>query len=226
MRIAICVKPVPDLGAAFVSKSRGELVEQAAPVPNPADENAVELAGALRDGGELVAFSVAATGAAEAVRPALAMGADRAYLVDDPAVQGGDGLAVAKALAALIRQAGDFDLVLCGAGSLVHGAGQVGPRLAAALGLPFACRVTDAKPTAGGIAVTRAGSLGPAELAPPALLTIEAGCNTPRLPNAIAVMKAARKPAETVTIEALGLAAEEAGAAGSGCRLRVTELPG
>lgn len=225
MRIAICVKPVPDLGAAYVSKSRAELVEPGGRVPNPADENAMELAAGLRDGGEVVVFCTAPAGAAEVVKPLLAMGADRACIVEDPLVEGADALATVRVLAALIRQAGDFDLVLCGAASVVHGAGQVGPRLAAALALPLAARVTSAKPLSGGLATERA-ALGSIELPLPCLLTVEPGCNTPRLPNAMAVMKAARKPVESVSLDALGLAAEEVGAAGAGARLRVSELPG
>jgi len=225
MRIAVCVKPVPDLASAYVSKSRSELVEQGKRVPNPADENALQMALDLRNGGEVVAFMVGGEEAQEALRPILAMGADRAYLVTDPLAQEGDALADAKVLAAAIRRAGDFDLVLCGARSVVHGMGQVGPRLAEALGLPQAARVTAASVTGGQVQVERAGSLGPATIALPALLTVEPGANTPQLPNAIAVMKAARKPLESPSLEELGVSSDESGLAGAGARLRLTQVP-
>jgi electron transfer flavoprotein beta subunit len=226
MRIAICVKPVPDLSTAYVSKSRVELVEQSKEVANPADENAIELALSLRkEGDELVAFTVGADTAADALRRVLTMGVDRAHLVDDPAAQGGDALANAKVLAAAISQAGPFDLVLCGARSVVHNAGQVAGRLAEALGMAFAARVTAATVSDGRAGVKRAGSLGATELSLPAVLAVEPGCNSPRLPNAMAVMKAARKPLEHVTVAALNLAAEQVGERGSAVRLRLMQLP-
>jgi len=225
MRIAICLKPVPDLATAYVSKSRGELVEQSKRVPNPADENAMALALSLRDGGEVAVFTVGDEAAPDALRPLLAMGADRAYLVDDEQAQGGDALADAKALAAAIRKAGDFDLVLCGASSLVHEVGQLGPRLAEALGLPHATRVTSAQISGTTVSFSRAGSLGEGSLSLPAVLTVEPGCNIPPLPNAITVMKAARKPIDSVSVEELALEPDQVGAAGAAVRLRLTQLP-
>jgi len=226
MRIAVCVKPVPDLNTAYVSKSRVELVEQSKRVPNPADENAAEMALPLRrEGDEIVAFTVGSDTAVDALRRVLAMGLDRAYLVDDPQAQGGDALADAKVLAAAINRAGGFDLVLCGASSFVHQAGQVGARLAGALNLPHAARVISVALGESKVGVGRAGSLGAVELGLPAVLAIEPGCNSPRLPNAMAVMKAARKPVEHLSLSDLGLTADEVGEAGSAVRLRLTELP-
>jgi electron transfer flavoprotein beta subunit len=226
MRIAICVKPVPDLNTAYVSKSRVELVEQSKRVPNPADENAAELALSLRrEGDEMVAFTVGCDTAVDALRRVLAMGLDRAYLVDDPQAQGGDALADAKLLAAAINRAGGFDLILCGTSSIVHQAGQVGGRVAEALSLPHAARVTAATLGEGTVSVARAGSLGAAELGLPAVLAVEPGCNSPRLPNAVAVMKAARKPLEHLSLGDLGLSADEVGEASSAVRLRLMELP-
>jgi electron transfer flavoprotein alpha/beta subunit len=226
MRIAICVKPVPDLSTAYVSKSRGELVEQSKRVPNPADENAIELALSLRQpGDEIVAFTVGSETALDVLRRVLGMGADRAYLMDDPQAQGGDALADARVLAAAIRRAGDFDLIFCGASSIVNNAGQVGPRVAEALGVAHATRVISVTLAEGRLTVARAGSLGEAEIALPALLAVEPGCNSPRLPNAMAVMKAAKKPIERPTVEELGLSAQDVGEAGAAVRLRILELP-
>jgi electron transfer flavoprotein beta subunit len=226
MRIAICIKPVPDLATAYVSKSRGELVEDSKRVPNPADLNAVELALSLRQAGdEVVVFAVGPDSSADVLRPILAAGADRAFLIDDPAAQGGDALADAKALAAAIRHAGDFDLILCGARSVVHEAGQAGPRVAQALGVPHASRVTSAAVAERRIAVTRAGALGEGTLELPALVTVEPGSNSPRLPTAMAAMKAAKKPIEHLSLEQLGLPAEEVGEPGAAVRLRVMQVP-
>jgi electron transfer flavoprotein beta subunit len=226
MRIVICVKPVPDLETAYVSKSRGELVEQSKRVPNPADENAVEAAVSLRQqGDELVAVTIGADTAVDALRRVLAMGVDRAYLIDDPAAQGGDALADATVLAAAINCAGGCDLILCGSRSIVHDTGQVGPRVAHVLNLPHAARVTAISVASGAVTAERAGSLGPAQLSLPALLAVEPGCNTPRLPNAMAVMKASRKTIERPSVSDLGLSAEEVGEAGAAVRLRLMELP-
>ncbi len=226
MRIAVCIKPVPDLATAYVSKSRIELVEETKRVPNPADENAAEIALSLRaEGDEVTAFAVAPQTAAEALRPILAMGADRAFLVDDSRAQDGDALTNATALAAAIRHAGDFDLILCGARSVVHDAGQVGPRVAQALGVPHASRVISATIAGAMVAVTRAGSLGDARLTLPALLAVEPGCNRPRIPTAMAAIKAARRPIERLSLEQLGVAPDQVGAAGAAVRPRVMHLP-
>ena len=226
MRMAICVKAVPDLGTAYVSKSRAELVEQGKRVPSPADETAMALALSLRgEGDEIVAFGVGGEGTQDALRPILAMGADRGVLVVDPQAQEGDALADARVLAAALRAEGSFDLVLCGDRSPVHEGGQVGPRLAEALGVAQATRVTEAKVAGGQVQVMRAGELGAAELPLPALLAVEPGCNSPRLPNAMAVMKAARKPVTNPSLSELGLDPEQAGGAGAAVKLRLTQLP-
>ena len=226
MRIAICVKPVPDLETAYVSKSRSELVDQSKRVPTPADETAVELARSLRsEGDELVAFTVGGDDAVDPLRRILAMGVDRAYVIDDEQAQAGDALADAKVLAAAIKHAGEFDLILCGGSSVIHNAGQIGPRVAEALGVPHATRVTAATLDNGRLTIERAGSLGAGTLELPAALAVEPGCNSPRLPNAMAVRKAAKKPVERPSATDLGLAAAEIGEAGAAVRLRVLELP-
>lgn len=226
MRIAICVKPVPDLNTAYVSKSRAELVEQSKRVPNPADENAVAVAISLRgEGDELVAFTVGVDTAVDALRRVLAMGVDRAYLIDDPAAQAGDALADARVLAAALNHAGAFDLLLCGSSSIVANTGQVGPRIAEALGIPHATRVTAASVADGAVAIERAGTLGAADLPLPALLAVEPGCNSPRLPNAMAVMKASKKAIERPSVADLGLSPDAVGEVGAAVRLRVMELP-
>jgi electron transfer flavoprotein beta subunit len=104
-------------------------------VIGPLDRNALEAALRLKElaGGRVLVMTMDSPAASEALREALAWGADEAILISDPAFAGADTLATARTLAAAIRKCGPFDLVFCGAWSYHGNTGQVGPQLAAML---------------------------------------------------------------------------------------------
>jgi electron transfer flavoprotein alpha subunit len=138
MRIAVLVKQVP--APAQLAMAGGRLRRDGVDLEvnaycRRANAMAVGLAGPA---GEVVVLTMGPPSAEDALREMLACGADRAVHLCDPAFAGADTLATARALAAAVRREGPFDLVLCGASSIDADTGQVGPSLAALLGVPFA----------------------------------------------------------------------------------------
>ncbi len=176
-------------------------------VINSYDEYAVEEAIRLKDrhGGTIVAVSVGPGRAAEALRTALAMGADEAALLSDERISG-DEYSVSRALAAYLG-AQKFDLILGGNFSIDNGSGQVAVRLATLLDIPHVASVTRLT-VDGGRAVALRDAEGDAEtieLALPALITAQQGLNEPRYPSLPGIMKAKKKPLRTLSLEDVGL---------------------
>ncbi len=211
MKIAVLVKEVPDLEALVKVAEGGASVEvEKKRCLSFFDEIAVEAAlrAKAARGGSVVAISAGAGTGVEAVRRALAMGADGALLVDDPALGGADSLAVARALAALCRREG-FDLVLAGRQATDDEAGLIGPMVAELLGLPCVIGVTALELEDGAARVSRETDRGTEVLRTPlpALLTAEKGLAEPRVPQVMGLMKAMRAQPPKVTLAELGLEA-------------------
>ncbi len=208
MKIAVCLKRVPDTTAKLVVAADGKSIDEAGVkfVPNPYDEYAIEEALKLRDAagaGETVVFSVGTDAAQETIRIALAMGIDRGVLLQC----GGsaDGLAVARALAAELR-AGAFDLILCGKLAVDDYNHQVGPMVAELLGIPCITSVAHLTITGGTLEAEREieGGIETSTCDLPALLTCDKGLNSPRLSSLKGIMAAKKKPLEVkpVTLDA------------------------
>jgi electron transfer flavoprotein beta subunit len=229
MRIAVCIKQVPDTEARLrVTRDGRWIEEEDLPfVVNESDEYALEEALRITGarGGEVVAITLGLERAKEALRKALALGAARAVHLKDPAFAGGDALATGRALAAAIRRE-EFDLVLTGSQSDDVGWGGTGSVIAGCLGWPHAWLVMGVEIEASGQArVTREMESGLNEvvrLALPAVLEVQAGINQPRYPSLKGIMAAKSKPIAELGAAALGLAAGEVGAAGS--RLEVVSV--
>lgn len=139
MRIGVVVKQVPSVEAAALGDD-GRLIRHGVPLEinaycRRAISKGVELA--RQSGGTCTVFTLGPPSAEDALREAVAWGADEGVLISDPAFAGSDTLATARALAAAIDKLGPFDLVLAGRNSVDADTGQVGPELAELLGLPF-----------------------------------------------------------------------------------------
>lgn len=210
MKIAVLVKEVPDLEALVKVSGDGKTVEvEKKRVLNYFDEIAVEAGLRLKQpGGQVYAVSAGAGTGVEALRRALAMGADAAFWVDDPALAGADPLTVARALAALVRREG-FDLVLAGKQATDDEAGLVGPMVAELLGVPCVPGITGLELAAGAARVTREaqGGAETLEVSLPAVLTAEKGLAEPRVPQVMGVMKAMRAQPPKATLAELGVEA-------------------
>ncbi|OGT99177.1 MAG: hypothetical protein A2085_08690 [Gemmatimonadetes bacterium GWC2_71_10] len=204
MKIAVCVKRVPDTETRIKiggGGGSGTGIDEAGVkfILNPYDEFAVEEALQRKDKagtGEIVVITVGGDAAQETIRTALAMGADRGVLLKADAIPA-DGLAVAKALAAELK-AGGYDLILCGKLAVDDANHQVGVMVAELLGLP--CVSSAAKIEWGeGTAVAEReveGGIEVVAFALPAVVTCEKGLNTPRYPALKGIMAAKKKPIE------------------------------
>ncbi|WP_442601178.1 electron transfer flavoprotein subunit beta/FixA family protein [Paenibacillus sp. KN14-4R] len=174
---------------------------------NPYDEYAVEQAIQLRDehGGKVTVVSVGPDRTAEALRTALAMGADEAVLITDNRISA-DGHVVSQVLASFIAKE-SFDLILAGNFSVDQGAGQVAIRLAKLLNIPHAASVTklEIKDQIAHVHRDAEGDLEVLELPLPALFTAQQGLNEPRYPSLPGIMKAKKKPFRQLNLDDLGL---------------------
>ncbi|KLK90963.1 electron transfer flavoprotein subunit beta [Microvirga vignae] len=209
MKLLVCVKRVVDFNVKIRVKGDGSGVELAnvKMSMNPFDEIAVEEAVRLKEQGkatEIVAVSIGPSQAAETLRTALAMGADRGLLVKtDAAVE---PLAVAKILKGVIAQE-QPDLVIMGKQAIDDDANQTGQMLAALLGWPqgtFAFKVNVGE---GAVDVTREvdGGLQTVGLKLPAIVTTDLRLNEPRYASLPNIMKAKKKPLDETSPEALGI---------------------
>jgi len=229
MRVAVCIKQVPDTEARLEVAADGRWVaEEELPfVINESDEYALEegLRIAEASGGEVVVYSLGPARVQEALRKALALGAARAVHLDDAAFAGGDAVATGRTLAAAL--AGEsFDLVLTGSQSDDVGYGSTGSIVAGHLGWPHAWLVMGLEVEEGGTAkVTREMEAGLNEIFRvelPAVIEVQAGINKPRYASLKGIMQAKRKPLDVRGIGDLGLEPGDVGAAGS--RLEIVSV--
>jgi electron transfer flavoprotein beta subunit len=150
----------------------------------------------------------------ESIRTALAMGADKGILVSDEALEGSDSLAVAKALAAAIKEL-DYDLIFSGQRGVDDDMGVVGANIAEFLDIPQLSVIDKVEVAEDGksVKVNRPieGSILVIESPLPALITTQKGLNEPRYASLPGIMKAKKKPFDEKTLSDLGLDAAEFG---------------
>jgi electron transfer flavoprotein beta subunit len=209
MKVLVPVKRVVDYNVKIRVKADGSGVETAnvKMSMNPFDEIAVEEAVRLKEAGkatEIIAVSIGPATAQETLRTALAMGADRAILVQTDAET--QPLGVAKALKALVEREGPT-LVILGKQAIDDDCNQTGQMLAALLGWGQGTFASKVVPGEGSVAVTREidGGLETVDLKLPAIVTADLRLNEPRYASLPNIMKAKKKPLETVTPDALGV---------------------
>jgi electron transfer flavoprotein beta subunit len=207
MRIAVCIKRVPDSETRVKIASNGKSLDEAGVkfVLNPYDEFAVE-EGLRR--GEVTVVCLGPAAAQETIRTALAMGADRGVLLQTDAVPA-DGFVTAQALAAEL-QPGGWDLILFGKMAIDDYNQQVGPMVAELLGLPCVTAVAHLEIDGQkGVAEREIeGGIEVVEFPLPAVLTADKGLNEPRYPALKGIMAAKKKPLEVKPVQ-LGAGAIE-----------------
>jgi electron transfer flavoprotein beta subunit len=220
VNIIVLVKQVLQTADLKVDKVTKTLVTHGVPqVISETDKNAIEEAVRIKEkhGGKITVISMGSTQAKEALREALAMGADEAYLLTDPLFEGSDAHATANVLAAAVTKIVDYDLILCGAYSEDLFAFQVGPRLAEMCNLPQITYAT--KITLAGDKITAERDLEnerqTVEGKLPCLISVVREINEPRLPTLMSIMAASKKPTNTWTATDLSLSPEELGHNGS-----------
>jgi electron transfer flavoprotein beta subunit len=212
MDIIVCIKQVPDTTEVKINPETNTLIREGVPsIINPFDENAIEEALRLREkhGGKVTVISMGPPQAKEALKSALAMGADEVILISDRAFAGSDTWATSYALASAIKKIGKFDLIFCGKQAIDGDTAQVGPGVAEALDIPQATLAVKIEIDGSKAKVERLleEENEIVEIPLPAMLTVVKQINQPRPPSLKGMMKA--KKAEIPTWSAAEIGAEE-----------------
>jgi len=221
VNIVVCVKQVPEpTGTNKLDPKTLRIIREGVDVVlDPADEYGVETALQLAEanpGSTVTVVSMGPAKALEAVRRALAMGADKAILISDEALSGSDALTTAKVLGAAIKRANP-DVVLCATESSDAYTGMVPGGIAQFLGIPqltFAKKLSIANGKATIQRQTEAG-YQTVEAALPVLVSVTGSINTPRYPALKGIMQAKKKPVEQLTAADLGFAIDQVGEKGA-----------
>lgn len=235
MNSIVCLKQVPDTEAQIRINPQGTgIIDEGIKfIINPYDEFAVEEALRQKEkfgGGNVTIVSMGPPRAIESIRMALAMGADKAIHLDDPAFEESDAFATAKVLAETIRGL-DYDIIFCGRQAIDDDLAQVGPALAEMLGIPQVCLVTkvEISPDKKKARVNRqiVGGEEVVEIPLPAVLTCQKGLNEPRYASLPGIMKAKKKEVKVLKAQDLGIDLNTIGKIGSKCRiLKMYSPPG
>ena len=217
MKIAVCVKHVPE-GHSRLDPSSKRLDRSGEGALNHFDANAVEEALRLKGDSdtEVVVVSLGPVKAADSLRKALAMGADRAVLVSDDAAAGSDLVATSKVLAKALERE-NADLVLFGQQASDGDGAVLWAAVAERLHRPVVSQVADLKLQDGSLRLKRQTEFGydVIEAPLPAVIAVSDAINEPRYPSLKGIMGAKKKPFDTLSLGDIGVDAGDAGEAGS-----------
>src|SRR4051794_6807543 len=217
MKIAVCVKHVPE-GNARIDPSTKRLDRAGEGALNHFDANAVEEALRLKGDSdtEVVVVSLGPPKAADSLRKALPMGADRAVLVSDAAAAGSDLVATSKLLAAALEKE-STDLVLFGQQASDSDGAVLWAAVAERLRRPVVSQAAELSVDGGSVRVKRQTEFGydVIEAPLPAVVAVSDAINEPRYPSLKGIMGAKKKPFETLSLADVGVDAGDAGESGS-----------
>ena len=220
MNIVVCVKQVPDTAVERTLKAGEGTLDRASldGLINELDEYAIEegLKIAEAHGGEVTILSMGPDKAAESIRKALSMGADKAVHVLDDGLAGSDALATSAALAAALTSVG-FDLVILGSESTDARTGVVPAMLAERLGVPQLTLASKVEIAGSDVTIHRVTDDGYAVVsaALPAVVSVVEKINEPRYPTFKGIMAAKKKPVQTLGLADLSVDAAAVGLANS-----------
>src|SRR3981081_251756 len=217
MKIAVCVKHVPE-GHSRLDPSSKRLDRACEGRLNHFDANAVEEALRLKADSdtEVVVISLGPARAADSLRKALAMGADRAVLVSDDAAAGSDLVATSKVLAKTLERE-NADLVLFGQQASDADGAVLWAAVAERLQRPVVSQVAELKLQHGSLRLKRQTEFGydVIEAPLPAVVAVSDAINEPRYPSLKGIMGANKKPFDTLSLSDIGVDASDAGEAGA-----------
>ncbi|ARD47955.1 electron transfer flavoprotein subunit beta [Sporosarcina sp. P37] len=209
MNIYVLVKRTFDTEERIAIKN-GEIAEDGAEfIINPYDEYAIEEAIEVRDanGGEVTVVTIGGEDSEKQLRTALAMGADKAVLINtEDDLDESDEFTAAKIIAEYLKDK-DADLILAGNVAIDGGSGQIGPRVAELLNINYVTTITDLEIDGSAVKIVRdvEGDSEKIETTLPLLVTAQQGLNEPRYPSLPGIMKAKKKPLEELELDDLDL---------------------
>lgn len=218
MKIAVCVKQVPE-GHRRMDPATKRLDRSGEGALNPFDAQAIEEALRVKERtgeGEVVVLTMGPPGAADALRKALAMGADRAVHVADDAAAGSDLVATSRVLARVLERE-QVDLVLFGQQASDSEGAVLWAAVAERLRRPVVSQMAELTVEGGKVRGKRQTEFGydVIEAPLPAVVAVSDAINEPRYPSLKGIMGAKKKPQDTLTLADLGLDAGDAGETGS-----------
>lgn len=208
MKILVCLKQTFDTEAKIVLDNDGKIEKKGVSlIMNPYDEFAVEEALRIKEksGGEVTVITVGGAQAQDALRQALAMGADKAVLIETGDAEM-DEYATAMVLAKVIGEL-EYNIILGGFRAIDDGSAQVMSRVSEILNIPVVNVITKLEIEDGKAVATREieGGSEVVEVPLPAVFTAQKGLNEPRYPSMKGIMKAKKKPMDKKTVADLGL---------------------
>jgi len=226
MNIVVCVKQVPDVPSIRIDTERMTIIREGVQsIINPLDVIALEAALDLRNrhGGKVTAMTMGPPQSEEALREALAFGADEVVLLSDPAFAGADTLATSHVLARAVSRLQPLpDLVLCGTQTIDSDTGHVGPQVAEELNIPQVCNVSEIHLEGPFVVVKQLseGLIYTLRVSMPALLTVSQDLALPHhIPLADVERAFTEKSVKVLGLTALGLHPDEVGLSGSATRV-------
>jgi len=225
LNIVVPIKQVPETTEVQFDEETGRLIrEGVAAIINPFDEYAIEEALRIKEkhGGVVKVITMGPPWAADALRDAIAMGADEGWLATDRAFAGADTWATSLTLAKCVERMGAPDLIICGLKTTDGDTGQTGPEMAEHLDMPHVCYVSEITEICGGkVTLKRNMDEGVETLeAPmPLLITVGKDINQPRLATLRGRLKAKKSEIKEITNEDLKMPPDEVGLDGSFTRV-------
>ena len=209
MNIAVCVKQIPDPATPYELDSENHwVIRPNDQVLDDTDRVGVEVGLQLAEAteGTVTLFSMSPSGSLQGIRQALAMGADKAVLIDDAALRGSDALTTARVLSAAVEREG-YDLVITGTESTDGFTGVVPQMMSELLDVPCLSFARNVEAGDGTVTIERQTTTGyeTVESALPAVLAVTAGAEEPRYPTFKGIMQAKSKPVDATTAADLGV---------------------
>ena len=221
MRFIVCVKQVPDTTEVKIDPETNTLIREGVPsILNPFDQFALEEAIKIKqEGDEIIVISMGPPQAKKALLKCLALGADKAILLSDRVFAGADTWATSYTLTQCIKKIGDFNIIFCGLQAIDGDTAQVGPEIAAQLGIPQITYVESVEKLEGKRVTAKVQTddgYKIVEVKLPVLITgMTPSSFEPTNPPMMSIMKANKKPFSTWDAEELGGSKDNYGLNGS-----------
>lgn len=230
MNIVVCIKQVPDTTEVKLDPVTGTLIRDGVPsIINPDDKAGLELAMQLKDqlGAKVTVLTMGPLQAEKALREALAMGADEAYLLSDRAFGGADTWATSLTIAKAIEKL-DYDLIICGRQAIDGDTAQVGPQISEHLNIPQVTYCEELSVVNGDLVAKKQFEDGfyKIKLKTPCTITALSEYIKPRYMTVSGVIDAYEKEIKTITFADIDIEAEKIGLKGSPTKVKKSMTKG